>query len=97
MLTNSSFLVTGGTGSFGKTFIKHLLKNDVRSITCFSRDEDKQHALKISLSDERIKFIIGDIRDSYAVDLALKDIDFVFHGAALKLSLIHISEPTRPY
>jgi len=84
MLPNSSFLVTGGTGSFGNTFIKYLLKNNVRAITCFSRDEDKQHALKLRLSDERIKFILGDIRDPYAIDLALEDVDFVFHGAALK-------------
>jgi UDP-N-acetylglucosamine 4,6-dehydratase len=84
MLKNSSFLITGGTGSFGYTFMSHLLKSDVRSITCFSRDEDKQHALKMTLSDDRVKFILGDIRDVDAVNSALRDIDFVFHAAALK-------------
>jgi len=53
---NASFLVTGGTGSFGNAFVKNLLKSDIRSVTVFSRDEDKQHAQRMRLSDDRVKF-----------------------------------------
>ncbi len=84
MFENASFLVTGGTGSFGNAFIKNLLKSDIHSVTIFSRDEDKQHALRVKLSDDRVKFFLGDIRDKDAINLALKKIDFVFHAAALK-------------
>jgi UDP-N-acetylglucosamine 4,6-dehydratase len=92
---NASFLVTGGTGSFGNAFVKNLLKSDIRSVTVFSRDEDKQHAQRMRLADDRVKFFLGDIRDKDAIDLALKEIDFVFHAAALKHvppSEVHPSE-----
>lgn len=81
---NATFLVTGGTGSFGNAFIRNLLKRNIRSITIFSRDEDKQHALRMKLADDRVKFFLGDVRDKHAIDIALREIDFVFHAAALK-------------
>jgi UDP-glucose 4-epimerase len=84
MLSNSSFLITGGTGSFGKTLIRHLLNSDVERIVCLSRDEDKQHLMSRDFSDERIHFQLGDVRDPNTFDTLLKGIDYVFHAAALK-------------
>ncbi|MBO8217658.1 UDP-N-acetylglucosamine 4,6-dehydratase (inverting) [Prochlorococcus marinus] len=87
MLENSSILITGGTGSFGKTFIPMTLKKyNPKRIVVFSRDEMKQWEMaKQYTNDNRIRFFIGDVRDKDRLWRALKDIDYVVHAAALKI------------
>jgi UDP-glucose 4-epimerase len=77
-------LVTGGTGSFGSTMIRRLLANGVEEIRVLSRDELKQHEMRTTLNDPRVRFYIGDVRDFDSVDRATRGVDFVFHAAALK-------------
>jgi len=82
---NKTFLITGGTGSFGKTVTNYLLNKDCKEIRVFSRDEAKQDLMRTSyMNDERVKFYIGDIRDYDSIFNALKGVDYVFHAAALK-------------
>jgi UDP-N-acetylglucosamine 4,6-dehydratase len=81
---NSSFLITGGTGSFGNTMLERLLKTKVSRIVCFSRDESKQYVMQQSIADSRVNFIIGDIRNFDSVKRAMDGIDYLFHAAALK-------------
>lgn len=87
MLTNSSILITGGTGSFGHTFIPMTLaKYNPRRLVIFSRDEMKQWEMaKIYGDDERVRFFIGDVRDKDRLSRALNDIDYVVHAAATKI------------
>jgi UDP-N-acetylglucosamine 4,6-dehydratase/5-epimerase len=80
----SSVLITGGTGSFGKTMMRQLLDDGVSQVRILSRDEEKQDALRNELGDDRVKFFIGDIRDRSSVDRAIAGVDCVFHAAALK-------------
>ena len=80
----STVLVTGGTGSFGSTMIRRLLDTDVREVRVLSRDELKQHELRLALGDSRVRFYIGDVRDEDSVLRATRGVDFVFHAAALK-------------
>lgn len=78
-------LVTGGTGSFGKTMVKHLLKqDDIGEIRILSRDEWKQEEMRIQLARPELKFYIGDVRSRESVDNAMRNVDWVFHAAALK-------------
>lgn len=84
MLKDKCFLITGGTGSFGHTLVDKLLGTDIGEIVIFSRDEAKQHFMRQQISDERIRFIIGDVRNYDSVSRALMNIDYVFHAAALK-------------
>lgn len=77
-------LITGGTGSFGHTVAKKLLDTGVEQIRILSRDEAKQDAMRHKVPDSRLKFYVGDIRDFDSVDRATKNVDFVFHAAALK-------------
>ncbi|BEP62539.1 polysaccharide biosynthesis protein [Variovorax sp. V213] len=77
-------LITGGTGSFGKTMLRDLLKSDISEVRVLSRDEEKQDALRNELKDGRVRFYIGDIRDRESVDRAINGVDCVFHAAALK-------------
>jgi len=77
-------LITGGTGSFGKTMLHGLLADGVEEIRILSRDEEKQDALRNQIRDPRVKFYIGDIRDLNSVDRAMDGVDSVFHAAALK-------------
>lgn len=93
MFKDKTFLVTGGTGSFGNTLINYLLKTDIKKIKCFSRDENKQNAMKTNILDSRMEFILGDVRDLDSVDQALKDVDYVFHAAALKHVPVSESNP----
>lgn len=81
---NCTVLITGGTGSFGKTMLTHLLKNGVGRVKVLSRDEEKQDALRNKLKDDRVEFRIGDVRDYLGVETAVAGVDFVFHAAALK-------------
>ncbi|MEP2101085.1 MAG: polysaccharide biosynthesis protein [Parasphingorhabdus sp.] len=80
----NSVLITGGTGSFGKTMLTDLLADGVPEIRVFSRDEEKQDALRNQLSDSRVRFFLGDIRERSSIDRAMEGVDAVFHAAALK-------------
>lgn len=93
MFKDKTFLVTGGTGSFGNTLINYLLETDIKKIKCFSRDENKQNAMRMNILDSRMEFILGDVRDLDSVDQALKGVDFVFHAAALKHVPVSESNP----
>ena len=79
-----SALITGGTGSFGKTMLRYLLDRGYKNVRVFSRDEDKQHSLRIELNDPRVEFHIGDIRDRDRLKTAMNGVEHVFHAAALK-------------
>ncbi len=84
-LINKTVMVTGGTGSFGRKVTKKLLsEGEVRRIVVFSRDEKKQHEMRIAFSDPRLQFEIGDVRDHRRLLRAMKGVDMVFHAAALK-------------
>ena len=87
MLTNSSILITGGTGSFGHTFVPMTLaKYNPRRLVIYSRDEMKQWEMaKLYGSDPRVRFFIGDVRDKDRLSRALDGIDFVVHAAATKI------------
>lgn len=84
MLSNSTFLITGGTGSFGNTLVSHLLNTDVSEIRIFSRDESKQHYMRQTIRDNRVRFFLGDVRNVDSVSHAVQGSDYVFHAAALK-------------
>lgn len=77
-------LVTGGTGSFGHTVARKLLERDVAEIRIFSRDEAKQDLMRHEVRDSRLRFYVGDVRDYDSVERATRDVDFIFHAAALK-------------
>ena len=80
----STVLVTGGTGSFGHTMVRRLLDSGVGEVRVLSRDELKQHDMRLALNDDRVRFYIGDVRDYDSVDRATRGVDYVFHAAALK-------------
>jgi UDP-N-acetylglucosamine 4,6-dehydratase (inverting) len=88
MLSGSSILITGGTGSFGRAMVRRLLErhDDVERIVVFSRDELKQHEMRISaeFQSTKIRFFLGDIRDGERVRRAFEGVDVVIHAAALK-------------
>ena len=87
MINNKKILVTGGTGSFGKNLISHLEKRfNPKKIIIFSRDELKQSQMMTEFSKIRskLRFFIGDVRDYSRLNLAMRDVDIVFHAAALK-------------
>ena len=77
-------LITGGTGSFGKAVLSSFLNSDLSEIRIFSRDEKKQEDMRNFYKNEKLKFYIGDVRDSRSVYSAMIDVDYVFHAAALK-------------
>lgn len=81
---NKILLITGGTGSFGNAVLRKFLDSGIREIRIFSRDEKKQDDMRMEYKNEKIKYYIGDVRDFDSVDQAMKDVDFVFHAAALK-------------
>ncbi len=84
--SNETILVTGGTGSFGKKFIKDIIRNKkLKKIIIYSRDEMKQWDMANKLKDKRIKFIIGDVRDKDRLNFAMKGVDLVVHSAATKI------------
>lgn len=90
LFENSILLITGGTGSFGHTVLKHFLNTDIGEIRIFSRDEKKQddmrHELQVSHPEaaSKVKFYIGDVRNPQSVHDAMPGVDFIFHAAALK-------------
>ncbi|AWB85671.1 UDP-glucose 4-epimerase [Mycetocola zhujimingii] len=77
-------LVTGGTGSFGHTVAEKLLARGVEEVRILSRDEAKQDLMRHELADSRLRFYVGDIRDYLSVERAIREVDYVFHAAALK-------------
>lgn len=77
-------LITGGTGSFGRTMLRDLLARGVGEIRVLSRDEEKQDTLRNELRDSRVRFYVGDIRDRDTVGRAMAGVECVFHAAALK-------------
>ena len=83
-LDDTSVLITGGTGSFGRAHKKRLINSKARRIAIFSRDELKQLEMKNEFHDDRLRFFLGDIRDSSRLDIALHNVDYVVHAAALK-------------
>jgi UDP-N-acetylglucosamine 4,6-dehydratase len=77
-------LITGGTGSFGHTVTRKLLERNVAEIRVLSRDEAKQDLMRHEIDDARVRFYVGDIRDYLSVERATRDVNYVFHAAALK-------------
>lgn len=86
----ATLLITGGTGSFGHTVLKHFLPTDIGQIRIFSRDEEKQDRMRHELQREypsyynKVKFFIGDVRNPQSVHDAVPGVDYIFHAAALK-------------
>ena len=84
MFKKKIILITGGTGSFGQHVLSRFLATDVSEIRIFSRDEEKQEKMRSELSNSRLKFYIGDVRNYDSIHQALKGVHYVFHAAALK-------------
>src|SRR3954451_916726 len=86
MFSGKSILVTGGTGSFGKAFIRRILAVDnPRRVIVYSRDELKQYEMMPEFEDDdRMRFFLGDVRDADRLKMAFRGVDFVVHAAALK-------------
>lgn len=85
MLNNKTILITGGTGSFGSSFIKKISKNKkIKKIIVLSRDEEKIDRQRREYNQENIDFILGDIRNQNVLNSVTKDVDYIFHAAALK-------------
>ena len=84
MLENKVLMITGGTGSFGKTVLDKFIDTGVSEIRIFSRDEKKQEDLRISYKSDKLNFIIGDVRDFESINLAMSGVNYLFHAGALK-------------
>ncbi|MCI8490007.1 MAG: polysaccharide biosynthesis protein [Lachnospiraceae bacterium] len=87
---DKTLMITGGTGSFGSTVLKHFLNSDLKEIRIFSRDEKKQDDMRHGLQAKnpdlagKVKFYIGDVRNMHSVEDAVQGVDYIFHAAALK-------------
>lgn len=84
ILKNKIILITGGTGSFGGVVVSKLLNYNPKKIIIFSRDEKKQFDMSNKFNDDRLKFVIGDVRNQQSIGYAMHGVDMVFHAAALK-------------
>jgi UDP-glucose 4-epimerase len=84
MFKEKVLLITGGTGSFGNAVLDRFLNSDIEEIRIFSRDEKKQHDMRVLLNNPKVKFYIGDVRDYNSIDRAMRGVDYVFQAAALK-------------
>jgi UDP-N-acetylglucosamine 4,6-dehydratase len=84
MFNNKILLVTGGTGSFGNEVVSRFINTDIKEIRIFSRDEMKQDDMRKLYNNDKLKFYIGDVRDQNSVDDVMRDVDYMFHAAALK-------------
>ena len=82
--SEGTLLITGGTGSFGNAVLRHFLSTKIGEIRIFSRDEKKQDDMRKKYRDPRLKFYLGDVRDSHSLRKAFRGVDFCFHAAALK-------------
>ena len=84
MFKDKILLISGGTGSFGNAILRRFLATDIKEIRIFSRDELKQDNMRKFYNNDKLKFYIGDVRDTNSIDDAMNGVDFVFHAAALK-------------
>ena len=84
MFKNKKLLITGGTGSFGNAVLDKFLVSNISEIRIFSRDEKKQHDMRVSYNNPKLKFYIGDVRDYQSILEASRNVDYIFHSAALK-------------
>ena len=84
MFKNKVLLITGGTGSFGNAVLNRFLNSAIKEIRIFSRDEKKQHDMRVALNNPKIKFYIGDVRNYDSIEMAMRGVDYVFQAAALK-------------
>jgi UDP-N-acetylglucosamine 4,6-dehydratase len=84
MFKDKTLLITGGTGSFGNTVLDQFVDSDIAEIRVFSRDEKKQHDMRLKYNNDKIKFVIGDVRCFESINSAMRGVDFVFSAAALK-------------
>lgn len=100
---NATLMITGGTGSFGSTVLKHFLDSDLKEIRIFSRDEKKQDDMRHELqakhpeAAKKVKFYIGDVRNPQSIKDAMPGVDYIFHAAALKQAPSASSSPCRPF
>lgn len=84
MFDGKILLITGGTGTFGNAVLQRFLNTDISEIRIFSRDEKKQHDMRLEYNNRKLKFHIGDVRRPESLRDAMSCVDFVFHAAALK-------------
>ena len=84
MFKDKKLLITGGTGSFGNAILRRFLTTDIAEIRIFSRDELKQDDMRTLYNNDKLKFYIGDVRDTNSINDAMHGVDYVFHAAALK-------------
>jgi len=84
MFKNKTILISGGTGSFGNAVLRKFLDTDIKEIRIFSRDEKKQDDMRKYYNNSKLKFYLGDVRDSQSVMNVTRGVDFIFHAAALK-------------
>jgi UDP-N-acetylglucosamine 4,6-dehydratase/5-epimerase len=84
MFAGLTLLITGGTGTFGNAVLRRLLKSGISEIRIFSRDEKKQHEMRLFYDNPNLRFYIGDVRNPESLREAMTGVDFVFHAAALK-------------
>jgi UDP-N-acetylglucosamine 4,6-dehydratase (inverting) len=91
VLDGKSILITGGTGSFGRAFVRAILdKGRPRKVIVLSRDEQKHHAMQSEFQDARIRYFVGDVRDADRMHLAFRSVDIVIHAAGMKH--VHLCE-----
>jgi UDP-glucose 4-epimerase len=84
MFENKILLITGGTGSFGNAVLEYFKNTGLKEIRIFSRDEKKQYDMRENLKQSNVKYHIGDVRDFNSINDSMRDVDYVFHAAALK-------------
>lgn len=84
MFENKVLLITGGTGSFGNAVLDRFLETDIKEIRIFSRDEKKQDDMRKKYNNDKLKFYIGDVRDYNSILNATRNVDYIYHAAALK-------------
>ncbi len=84
MFKGKKILITGGTGSFGKTIVSAFIKSNISEIRILSRDEKKQDQMRNEFVNKKLKFYIGDVRDKTSIESSANGIDYIFHAAALK-------------
>jgi len=84
IFVNKTLMITGGTGSFGNAVLKKFLDSNLDEIRIFSRDEKKQEDMRIQYQNDKLNFVIGDVRDFKSINSAMRGVDYVFNAAALK-------------
>ena len=83
-LKDKILLITGGTGSFGNAVLDKFLDSELKEIRIFSRDEKKQHDMRVKYNNPKIKFFIGDVSSKESIVSAIQNVNYIFHAAALK-------------